>query len=147
MGMMGPAALIFIKPNEGEETRFWIFQNRQMIQERFPGILGHNPKLNAAAFKPYTFFLDDLDSRFYTGLQVNRDPGVPLVWSACFLMVAGFVVTFFTSHRRIWVRLAKEKKGTRISVAGTASKNPVGLERELERLTKDIGKLFGKKYG
>jgi len=31
--------------------------------------------------------------------------------------------------------------GVRIDVAGTANKNPVGLERELEHLVKDIRKI------
>jgi cytochrome c biogenesis protein len=143
MGVMGPAVLISVQPNgNAEEARFWIFQNREMLENRFPGMLEHNPKLNASLFEPYTFALENLETRFYTGFQVNRDPGVSLVWLGCFIMVAGFFVTFFTSHRRFWVRLSKEEKGVRISVAGTSTKNPVGLERELERLTEELQKSF-----
>ncbi|MBU4425984.1 MAG: cytochrome c biogenesis protein ResB, partial [Proteobacteria bacterium] len=35
-GMMGPAALISIRPEQGEETRFWVFQNWETLQNRFP---------------------------------------------------------------------------------------------------------------
>lgn len=144
MGVMGPAAMISIQPKQGQETRFWIFQDREKLEKRFPGMMTQNPKLNASAFKPYTFSLSNLESKYYTGLQVNRDPGVSVVWLGCFLMVAGFFVAFFTSHRRIWVRLAEEKGALRLSVAGVASKNPVGLERELERLTSDLAHLSGE---
>ncbi|MCP4665506.1 MAG: cytochrome c biogenesis protein ResB, partial [Deltaproteobacteria bacterium] len=140
---MGPAVLIAIQPNKGEVKQFWIFQNYEMARKRLPQPMLQSPKFDPASFKPYTFFLDGMDMGYYTGLQVNRDPGVPLVWAGCFLMVAGFLITFFTFHMRTWVRLSSEKGGTvRISVAGRSNKNPVGLERELERLTNQLKNLF-----
>ncbi|MBW1798469.1 MAG: cytochrome c biogenesis protein ResB [Deltaproteobacteria bacterium] len=142
---MGPAVLVLIQPQQGAETHFWVFQHPQMVMKRLPGPMAQSSKFNASAFKPYTFFLDDLESAYYTGLQVNRDPGVNIVWLGCFLMVAGFFVAFFTSHRKIWVRLSEEKEGIRISVAGTANKNPVGFQRELENLTNDLKDMFSEK--
>jgi hypothetical protein len=56
--------------------------------------------------------------------------------------VAGFMVAFFMSHRGTWVRVAADGNGSRVTVAGVAGKNPVLMERELERLTHDIGGLF-----
>jgi cytochrome c biogenesis protein len=133
---MGPAVLIVVKPPEGDEIRFWLFRHQEMIKERFPGIFEKFPKLNPSSYRPYTFFLDEIESIYYTGLQVNKDPGVPLVWAGFFMIVAGLFVTFFTSHRRIWVRVSKPREKVNISVAGSASKNPVGLERELDQLAK-----------
>ena len=104
-----------------------------------------SPKFDPSAFNPYTFFLDGLETSYYTGLQVNRDPGVPIVWAGCFLIVAGFFVTFFTSHMRIWVRVLNESRGINISVAGTSNRNPVGLERELANLANGLKKLFDGK--
>jgi cytochrome c biogenesis protein len=57
-------------------------------------------------------------------------------------MVGGFMVTFFMSHRRIWVRVLSEKDGSVIHIAGTASKNPVGLERELGHLSNKLKEPF-----
>ena len=140
---MGPAVLIAVKPKKGDEKQFWIFQDYEIARKRLPKPMLQSPKFDPSSFKPYTFFLDGLDIGYYSGLQVNRDPGVPLVWAGCFLMVAGFFVTFFTSHIRAWVRLSSSKGGTvRISVAGRSNKNPVGLERELERLTNQLQNLF-----
>jgi len=104
-----------------------------------------SPKFNPSAFEPYTFFLEGLETSYYTGLQVNRDPGVPIVWAGCFLIIAGFFITFFTSHMRMWIRVSEEKQETTISVAGTTNRNPVVLERELIRLTNDLKSLLGEK--
>ena len=144
-GMMGPAALISIRSEQGEETRFWVFQNWETLQNRFPKQMLQSPMLNSSAFKPYTFYLEGLESKFYTGLQVNRDPGVSIVWIGCFLMIGGFFVTFFMSHRRIWVRVSRAKKGSTISIAGTSNKNPVGLQRELAHLARNLNGYLNKR--
>jgi cytochrome c biogenesis protein len=136
---MGPAALVLVHPAGKEEVRFWVFQQEEQIRERFPGIMEQFPQLNSAAFKPYSFSIDELKLRHYTGLQINRDPGVPAVWVGCFLMVAGFFVTFFCSHRRVWLQIIDEgEDGSRILVAGSSTKNPVGLQRELDTLVADL---------
>jgi cytochrome c biogenesis protein len=137
-GMMGPAVLISVVSDRGGETRFWVFQDIDRLRKRFPPAMFQAPILNPSSFKPYTFFLDGIESRYYTGLQVNRDPGVPLVWLGFFLIIAGLFVTFFISHRRVWVRLSESQGRVSVSVAGTANKNPVGLEKELDRLTQKL---------
>ncbi|MBL7216121.1 MAG: cytochrome c biogenesis protein ResB [Desulfobacteraceae bacterium] len=142
---MGPAVLISVQSNQGKPVDFWVFKHGEMVLKMLPEPMLKSPKFNPSAFKPYTFFLDGLETKYYTGLQVNRDPGVSIVWIGCFLMIAGLFVTFFLSHNRIWVHLLKTDKGVKISAAGTANRNPVGLERELEHLTRDLKGLFGKK--
>ncbi|MBW2136833.1 MAG: cytochrome c biogenesis protein ResB [Deltaproteobacteria bacterium] len=143
-GMMGPAALLFVKPTHGDGSRFWVFQYIDMLKKRFPPAMFKAPILNPSSFKPYTFELVDIESKYYTGLQVNRDPGVPLVWIGCFLMVAGFFITFFASHRGVWIRITKKGESLRISVAGRTNRNPVGLERELDQLALKLTNQFKK---
>ena len=142
---MGPAVLISVQPKKGENIRFWVYQNREEINNRFPGLLDRFPKLNPSAFSPYTFSVNKMANSYYTGLQVNKDPGVSIVWAGCFIMIAGFFVTFFTSHRRIRIRLLTKKQEVNISIAGTSNKDPVGLTRELEHLTENLRSLFDKK--
>ena len=142
---LGPAALLSVHPKEGEDKEFWIFQHFEMIRKRFPPAMLKSPALDPSAFKPYTFALEKVEMKYATGLQVSRDPGVPLVWTGFFLIMIGLFVAFFTSHRSIWIRLAKTKRGLNIRVAGRSNKNPVGLERELDHLVSRIKERSEKK--
>ena len=51
-------------------------------------------KQRPAQVKGITFIIKDLDTRWYTGIQVTRNPGISLVWVGCSLLVAGMVATF-----------------------------------------------------
>jgi cytochrome c biogenesis protein len=139
---LGPAALVSIKPREGKEVRIMLFQNWDRLRSRFPEEMLKSPRLNPSIFEPYTFSLSGVERKYYTGLQVSKDPGVPLVWIGFVLIVFGLFVTFFASHRRVWIRVAKKSKAIEISIAGQANKNPVGLERDLDHLTEKIRDLF-----
>jgi cytochrome c biogenesis protein len=131
---MGPAVHLSVKPSQGEEVHFWVFQNQEMIKQRFPGMLERFPRMNPSAFKPYTFFLEKIEAKYYTGLQVNRDPGVNLVYLGFCFIILGLVVTFFFSHRRVWVQISRGKEKASVKVAGRANKNQPGFEKELDDL-------------
>ena len=137
---MGPAVHIAVKPPQGEEVHFWVFQNQDMIKQRFPGMLERFPKMNPRAFEPYTFFLEKIEAKYYTGLQVNRDPGVNLVYLGFCFMVLGLIVTFFVSHRRVWIQISGEKKKVSVRVAGRANKNQPGFEKVLDELAEKVRK-------
>ncbi len=134
---IGPAVKIGIHPAEGN-LQFWVFQHIERIIEKNPLLFENVPLFNPGLFKPYLFFLDRVESKYYTGLQVRHDPGVSTVAVGSFLLVFGFMVVFFSSSRQIWVKLEKEEKGTRISVGGKDNKNPVGLQRDLSYFMRKI---------
>jgi cytochrome c biogenesis protein len=73
----------------------------------------------------------------FTGLNVGRDPGVPLVWLGSFLLFGGFVVRFMVPHKRLWARIVARPNGAVVGVASLGSKE-VALGTEFESLVDDI---------
>jgi len=139
---LGPAARISVLPPGSEPVSFWVFLHPEHLQARFGPIMKQFPQLNPSAFEPYTFALKEVETRYTSILQVNRDPGVPLVWAGFFLIIFGLFVTFFTYHRRLWIRIEPSGSGSRVRVAGSSSKNPIGLERELKQLVFRLKKIM-----
>ncbi len=104
--------------------------------------------------EPVTVWLDDGQSKtvqlgsgryllrvkqmYGTGLQVTKDPGVWLVYLGCLLMVVGLVLSFFISHRRIWLLLQGEGEGTSVFFAGGSNKNRSEFEKQFSVLFKKL---------
>jgi cytochrome c biogenesis protein len=127
---MGPAVKLNIQSSAGQ-VQIWIFQAIEQINQANPGLIEQVPLFNPGLFDPYVFSLDQANKQYYTGLQVVQDPGVPVVATGALVMMIGFLVVFFSSHRQIWIRLDSRGDKTRISVAGKSNKDAVGLEREI----------------
>ena len=80
----------------------------------------------------------------YTGLEVKRDPGIWLVWAGFMLMTLAIGLTFYSSHRKLWVCIEPDEKGKKsvIALAGRASRNDRAFEEKFEsfhsRLQKEL---------
>jgi cytochrome c biogenesis protein len=94
----------------------------------------HRPDLKTVAGLPVDLTFSDFSSIQYTGLQVVYDPGVWVIWAGCTLMVFGLWFAFFSSHRRVWVRLREEGGATAVVLAGNANKNRDRFTEEFEKL-------------
>lgn len=70
----------------------------------------------------------------FTGMQVRKDPGVWIVYLGCIIMSVGLYITFFMSHRRIWVHISEEKGSSKIIIAASAHRNRASFERKIEHL-------------
>jgi cytochrome c biogenesis protein len=134
---MGPAVKLSIQSDAGK-VQIWVFQAIEQIRQANPGLLQQVPLLNPGLFAPYVFSLGQAGSRYYTGLQVAQDPGVPVVAVGALLMMIGFMVVFFSSHRQIWVRLDKKEDKTRVRIAGRSNRDEVGLDREIRKLVDEV---------
>lgn len=80
------------------------------------------------------FTYEGSDEKFFTGLQVAKDPGVWTVWTGCALMVIGICMAFFLSHKRIWIRVANG----RVTVGATASKNQPAFQNYFDDLVEKL---------
>lgn len=122
-----PAAELLIYQDDRFHQRTWVFKN-------FPDFHG-------AKDLDYEFTLKEFEQKEYTGLQVTKDPGVTVVWAGCSLMMLGILFTFFLSHRKVWVKITPSAGKTELALAGSASKNRLGFEKEFERLREEMEKI------
>ena len=78
------------------------------------------------------------EERYFTGLQVSRDPGVWVVYTGFILIIIGCYITFFMSHRQVCVDIIESGRNCRIVITGTANKNKLGNERKLKSLAQSL---------
>jgi cytochrome c biogenesis protein len=134
---MGPAVKVAVRSPKGETT-FWVFQKIERIRALSPDILDQVPMFNPGLFRPYTFTLMGMEEKYYTGLQVNRDPGTPVVAAAALLLICGLMLVLFSYTRSVWIRVDQKKDKVLVRVAGRSYKNQGGLEKEIQYLLSEL---------
>jgi len=115
-----PAARVIIYPKGKEPYKTWAF--------------AQFPDFHRKPDEQYTVNFLQYYPRLYTGLQVTRDPGVWIVWVGCTVLILGICLAFFSSHRRIWLRVEKHDKYCTAVLAGTSTKNRHAFSGEFSRL-------------
>lgn len=58
--------------------------------------------------------------RMYTGLQVARDPGSPLIWAGSAMLMLGLMGVMYIRERRVWVFLLQNDGRARVEACGTS---------------------------
>jgi len=81
------------------------------------------------------------EQRYFTGLQVAKDPGVPLVYAGFSLMIIGCFITFFISHQQVCVRIVADQDKSRVTVLGAANRNKASMTPVVERLARELAEL------
>ena len=84
-----------------------------------------------------------LPDRWATGLEVIRDPGVPLIWGGAFFLCAGVSFALFILHRRYWLVARATPKGTEVALIGRTARGQNLFKERLkgmgERLQAELG--------
>ena len=94
----------------------------------------------------FVFEIEDYEKKYYTGLQITKDPGVWYVYGGFILMIVGCWITFFMSHQQVCIEIAKnddEQKNAdfTIHVSGTTNKNSQGMKLKLVKLIRQLKAL------
>ncbi|HEY0635578.1 MAG TPA: cytochrome c biogenesis protein ResB [Gammaproteobacteria bacterium] len=84
---------------------------------------------------PMVFAFSSFVPKQYTGLQVARDPGAPLIWIGSAIMVLGLFMMLYWHEYRIWVR----RNGNSMELCALyAARQKLPLERLLAKLENDF---------
>ncbi|MFN3472103.1 MAG: cytochrome c biogenesis protein ResB [Aquificaceae bacterium] len=83
---------------------------------------------------PYIFFLVDFEPQYFSGLQVSRQPGTPIIWLGSILVVGGMIVAFYTVHRKVWARL----EGDTLKIAFWSHKFKEEFKRSFIKALEDL---------
>jgi len=113
----------------------------------------------------FFFEIQDYEKRYYTGLQVTKDPGVLYVYTGFLFMIVGCWITFFMSHQSICVEIRKRSKsglgsatnpdsdtgcdvgkndasdrdsGCYVIISGTANRNSQGMKLKIAKIASKI---------
>jgi cytochrome c biogenesis protein len=81
------------------------------------------------------------EHRYYTGLQVTKDPGVLAVYAGFILMIAGCFITFFISHQKLYIEVTDDGNSSRIRLFGSANKNKIGMKKKIEKISSQLSNL------
>ncbi|MBA4366223.1 MAG: cytochrome c biogenesis protein ResB [Desulfobacterium sp.] len=121
------------------------------LGEAFVGILNTEPGKSQEIILPIQFpnfdkmrkdrifiSVEKHQEKYYTGLQVTGDPGVWVVYAGFILMIAGCIITFFMSHQRICVEVARKGQASTVTVAGKANKNTFGMQQTITKITRQL---------
>lgn len=90
----------------------------------------------------FAFVVKEFEQKYYTGLQITKDPGIWYVYSGFILMIIGCWVTFFMSHRSYLIEIKEDKDNSSIiSISGTTNRNSQGMKLKIQKI---VIKLKGK---
>jgi cytochrome c biogenesis protein len=78
------------------------------------------------------------DQRYYTGLQITKDPGVWVVYTGFIGMIIGIFITFFMSHQRVCIEIVKRGRQSQVIITGTANKNKLAMQNRIKKISEKL---------
>ncbi len=116
-----------------------------MINDRFPeykGLeawtrLGWVTLSKSADYKGYTVTLENVVD--YTGLQVSRNPGLPIIYAGFALMTFGVFVAFYLNYKVVRVSICQSKSGATVVLGATSRGESDVFEKDFNRLRDALG--------
>jgi cytochrome c biogenesis protein len=132
-----PAALI--EGFRGGETIVtgWIFANYPDWDQMHAANAKEGAKEKAPA-PDLVFQLKSFEAGQYSVLEAAKDPGVPLIWIGCVLVMAGFGLAFYWPTWEIKAVLEETQGKTEITLGGLAAKSREAFAAEFEAVAADL---------
>jgi len=122
----GPAVQLALRLGPGHPLVFWAFQNHPELEEKD---------------LPYRIYPESIPFKYYSVLQVKRDPGVWWVYAGFLLFLPGFYLAFLRPPQRWAVVLEKAEKGAwQGRLLGTSPRGREEFQARQERVLAQLKK-------
>jgi len=99
------------------------------------GVIEINSPMRFEGLSIYqTAYNRDPEGRYYSGFEIVKDPGIPLVWAGFVMLLIGLFFSFYFHHRQLWVYVDEDK----MVLGGVTSKDWSGFMREYGGIVKSL---------
>lgn len=119
----------------GEDKRllysFNYYSNKEYIDSNEPWKKDYEISLLA---------IEETEPKMYATYKINLEPESDAVWVGAYMSIAGFIIMFFCSHRKIWVKVEQKNNTHKITMAGWDSRRQEAVKDTFT----DIKKLASK---
>lgn len=109
--------------------------------EQIPGIIIKGfPHFNVPVDKDrMQIFLEDIGKITYiSGLQVKKDPGVPVVYAGFILIILGLLGVYFFEPQTFWILVTSDKDRVILNIGAQAKRDRDTLKLKLEEIVNKI---------
>jgi len=84
-----------------------------------------------------TFRIKDVNTGYYTVLEVKKDPGVPVVYVGFLMFIFSLFLVFYFSHQKLAIYIIPSKNGSNAKIYGSAHKSRlIYIQNIRERIKK-----------
>lgn len=87
----------------------------------------------------FAFIIKQVGQKYYTGLQVTKDPGIWYVYIGFILIIIGCWITFFISHQSFLIHIQSTDSNTvTISLSGITNRNHQGMKLKINKMLNQL---------
>lgn len=98
-------------------------------------VLKDYPKFDAFHRKArYTYILDKIEERYFTGLQLGANPGFKVIMVGSAMLIFGLFLSYMWAFRKFWIIV----EGSQVTVVGKTTKFQSSFEKEFSEVVRRL---------